>query len=393
MFGRGGMKKVFESPPIISAQSNNIMLDSLGHLGNHNSIRVTYIDFDTDTQIDEIIDADVYEKRRRDDVLRRRVRPRLDDGRPTPNDAPSSSNDVPMPESSQRSETISQPGIPRHYAPIPRPNVPGNPATNTSPPLTPNPAPKKFRLASELSETVTVAQVGEQLMDTPVQLSMRQVMAVAPDLAGYMHDQTRKRRIPVDATASSALAGIPPDLPRLLPETSASINSAQINRTFYACPSGHAKATIDQQVKVKALMDNGSEVNMMPRRVFETLDLPIDTDIRWRINTYNSDTDLEDHGPVGVCHSVPIDVGGVEINQPVFVVEHANQDLLLGRPWERAVRAEYINEDDGSLTARIKSPDGRRVVQFCACKAEHERNREYARHADDQSIGYDPLKA
>ena len=140
-------------------------------------------------------------------------------------------------------------------------------------------------------------------------------------------------------------------------------------------------------------MDNGSEVNMMPRRVFETLDLPIDTDIRWRINTYNSDTDLEDHGPVGVCHSVPIDVGGVEINQPVFVVEHANQDLLLGRPWERAVRAEYINEDDGSLTARIKSPDGRRVVQFCACKAEHERNREYARHADDQSIRYDPLKA
>ena len=69
---------------------------------------------------------------------------------------------------------------------------------------------KKFRLASKLSETVTVARVGEQLMDTPVQLSMRQVMAVAPDLAGYMHDQIRKRRIPVDATTSSALAGTPP---------------------------------------------------------------------------------------------------------------------------------------------------------------------------------------
>ena len=191
-----------------------------------------------------------------------------------------------MPKSSQHSETLSQPDIPRYYAPIPRLNVPRNPdpVAHTTCDSTPNLAPntqKKFRLASELSETVTVAQVGEQLMDTPVQLSMRQVMAVAPDLAGYMHDQTRKRRIPVDATASSALAGIPPDLPRLLPETAASINSAQINRTFYACPSGHAKATIDQQVKVKALMDNGSEVNMMPQRVFETLDLPIDTDIRW----------------------------------------------------------------------------------------------------------------
>jgi len=130
----------------------------------------------------------------------------------------------------------------------------------------------------------------------------------------------------------------------------------------------------------------------MPRRVFERLDLPIDTDIRWRINTYNSDANQEDRGTVGVCHSVPIDIGGVEVNQPVFVVDHSNQDLILGRPWERTVRAEYINEDDSSLIARIKSPDGRRIVQFCACKAEHERNREFARHADEQFVGAKPLK-
>ena len=130
----------------------------------------------------------------------------------------------------------------------------------------------------------------------------------------------------------------------------------------------------------------------MPRRVFERLDLPIDTDIRWRINTYNSDANQEDCGTVGVCHSVPINIGRVEVNQPVFVVDHSNQDLILGRPWERTVRAEYINEDDSSLIARIKSPDGRRIVQFCACKAEHERNREFARHTDEQLVGAKPLK-
>ena len=207
-------------------------------------------------------------------------------------------------------------------------------------------------------------------MDTPVQLSMHQVMAVSPDLAGYMHDQTRKRRVPVNApvnaTASSNAADIPPEIP-----ITTTVNSAQA-RTFYACTSGYAKTTIDQRVKVIALLDGGSEVNVMPRRVFERLDLPIDTDIRWRINTYNSDANQEDRGTVGVCHSVPIDIGGVEVNQPVFVVDHSNQDLILGRPWERTVRAEYINEDDGSLIARIKSPDGRRIVQFCACKAEHD---------------------
>ena len=56
------------------------------------------------------------------------------------------------------------------------------------------------------------------------------------------------------------------------------------------------------------------------------------------------------------------------------------------------VRAQYINEDDGSLTVIIKSPDGRRVVQFCAVKGEHERNWEYVRHAEEGVIGDDFLK-
>jgi hypothetical protein len=51
-------------------------------------------------------------------------------------------------------------------------------------------------------------------------------------------------------------------------------------------------------------------------------------------------------------------------------LEHSNADLILGRPWERAVRASYINEDNGSYTVRIKSPDGHREVKFCAVKAE-----------------------
>jgi hypothetical protein len=87
---------------------------------------------------------------------------------------------------------------------------------------------------------------------------------------------------------------------------------------------------------------------------------------------------LEGKRPIGVCHDVPINLGGVEVKH-VFEVEHSNADLILGRPWERAVRASFINEDDGSYTVRIKSQDGLREVQFCAIKAQHERNREFAR--------------
>ena len=56
------------------------------------------------------------------------------------------------------------------------------------------------------------------------------------------------------------------------------------------------------------------------------------------------------------------------------------------------MRAVYINEDDGSYTVIIKSQDGRRMAQFTAMTAEHERNREYVRHAEDRDVGMIHLK-
>ena len=102
---------------------------------------------------------------------------------------------------------------------------------------------------------------------------------------------------------------------------------------------------------------------------------------------------LEEAEPLGCCHDVSISVGGVEVKLPIFVVEHCNADIILGRPWERKVRAAYINEDDGSYTYIIKSEDGRWIVQFCAMKADHECNREFVRHAEEDTIGSDHLKA
>ena len=70
------------------------------------------------------------------------------------------------------------------------------------------------------------------------------------------------------------------------------------------------------------------------------------------------------------------------MKQHIFVVEYSNADLILGRPWERALCANYVNEDDGSYTVRIKSPDGLRGAVFCAIKAQHEWNRQFARSPD-----------
>ena len=125
----------------------------------------------------------------------------------------------------------------------------------------------------------------------------------------------------------------------------------------------------------------------------ERLEISIDINIHWRIDKYDSKINdkLNDHNPIGVYHEVSVDIGGVEVELPIFVVEHCKNDLILGRPWECLVRVEFIGEDDSSYTTRIKSPDGRKIVQFCAVKAEHERNGEFARNVKSGSTVSSPL--
>jgi len=124
-------------------------------------------------------------------------------------------------------------------------------------------------------------------------------------------------------------------------------------------------------------------------RTFKHLNYLIDTDIKWRINSFHGQDG--NGGVIGVCHDLRVNVGEVEVRTPVFVVDECNQDLLLGWPWERAVQASMINERDGSVTWEIRSADGRRVVRFVGVTGEHERNRSYARLPDEERDETDPL--
>ena len=87
MYGKGGMKRFFElsrsiapvptpaptvnniPTPVTSSSVTNITFDDemYGNLGGSGSIHLTTLDFQKGTRIDEIIDADVYEKRKRNE--------------------------------------------------------------------------------------------------------------------------------------------------------------------------------------------------------------------------------------------------------------------------------------------------------------------------------------
>jgi hypothetical protein len=103
--------------------------------------------------------------------------------------------------------------------------------------------------------------------------------------------------------------------------------------------------------------------------------LPIDTDISWSVGSANAT-----HNRVfGICHSVSVSIGGVKIDVPIFILEGAAQDFILGWPWERKARAKYHNREDGSLYITISTTNNRRKAVFCAMDERSDRNRDRVR--------------
>ena len=74
------------------------------------------------------------------------------------------------------------------------------------------------------------------------------------------------------------------------------------------------------------ILDSGSEVVAMPKRIWEELGLPLCSNHVLRMTSANTSVDLT----IGVLENLALDFGAGEVLLQVQIMGHANFDLLLG---------------------------------------------------------------
>jgi hypothetical protein len=143
-----------------------------------------------------------------------------------------------------------------------------------------------------------------------------------------------------------------------------------------------ARATTETHVKLGdldesflALVDHGSEINIMSRKTFEKGNWPIDVNHGWVMRTANN----EKGKLYGACPAVKTKIGDVEVEQNYFVQNHGTYPIILGQPYITATRMETKVLNDGSHYARIRSLDGKRTVQFLTVRPDNGRHRDQLR--------------
>ena len=217
-------------------------------------------------------------------------------------------------------------------------------------------APRRQR-RSEVEMTVDLDNLVERaILDSNMTFTFREVLAISNSTVQKIFRDKMTRRLVASSNATEiASVNLVEYDGGVLPTgvSSCGGNDEDFQLDYYSRATAKIMIRIGGHV-MKALLDAGSEINVMPLRTFEALNLALDKDIDWGIRGANSV-----HAQLlGVCHRVPIEVGGIVERANVFVIGKSEHDIILGKPWEAAVRASYFNMDNGACYLKMKSKNG-----------------------------------
>ena len=121
-----------------------------------------------------------------------------------------------------------------------------------------------------------------------------------------------------------------------------------------------------------ALIDHGSEINLMSMDFYKKGNWSINTKHGWKIHaTTRAMKELHEAWP-----NVRVSVGDVDINQHFFVQETSSHPVILGEPYITTTRMKNKVLDNVLAYSRVKSQGDRHSVQFLTVRKNHEQNRD-----------------
>ncbi|MCO5605689.1 hypothetical protein L7F22_059873 [Adiantum nelumboides] len=132
------------------------------------------------------------------------------------------------------------------------------------------------------------------------------------------------------------------------------VQFAEDDEEYQGIPRSHysrthwARATTETLVKigeleepVVALIDHGSEINIMSKNLYNKCKWPMDTEHGWMVNLANNSS-----GELyAACPSVKVIIGDVKVEQNFFIQDTSSYHLILGQPYIVGVRMETKGND------------------------------------------------
>ncbi|KAG2349306.1 hypothetical protein BDR05DRAFT_872566 [Suillus weaverae] len=120
------------------------------------------------------------------------------------------------------------------------------------------------------------------------------------------------------------------------------------------------RATTFGRWVLTCMLDQGTEVVVMPEAVWKTLGMGMRSDYHLNMESVNTSKDMT----LGVIENVPLDFGGGPMYFQVQVMKCANFDILLGRPFFKLTSCRTSDLPDGEQDIFLMDPNMRKQMHI-----------------------------
>lgn len=180
-------------------------------------------------------------------------------------------------------------------------------------------------------------------------LSLWDILSHSPTLQDLIF---KKYLVPIGTPSAQSLQESP------LAARSNLINVSPTGRVSYLedCPKINIRLG-DRKNTHKALIDCGAECNVLTTGLVDANFLPVSLGTTLVMKSHTGH--FKDF--VGVAENVPIRVGNIWVEAHFFIIEDAEQEIVLGNPYMKSAKLSFRYDDSGNQWATVCDTEGDEV--------------------------------
>jgi hypothetical protein len=197
-------------------------------------------------------------------------------------------------------------------------------------------------------------------MKTPIAIPVQDIFSIAPEVRKQFREQTTTRRVPVTTVSVHELAGRnPQDIWGDFEGTLHRSEDGTIT-AHHSVPLRCIEATVAGKHVLTCVLDQGAEIIAMCKDVWQSLGVPLRSDHLMTMESANRSKDAT----LGVIENLGFDFGSGEMLLQVQVVEKANFEILLGRPFYAHTSCKTKDFINGEQNLTISDPNSGKEIKL-----------------------------
>jgi len=210
------------------------------------------------------------------------------------------------------------------HPPVPHVLVPPAP-----PKVTPQSASKpagsepQYRYQAPCEDPATTDRVFNRALDSTIQLSQRELLAVSPDIRKKVKELVTGKRVAALAAANETVEAYSLEPAACLPQHNG------LTVAVESAPLRAVDGVLDDRVNVELVLDQGSSIVAIHKKIWEMLGTPVLADHVMDMESAHSSVE----STLGLLKNFPLTIGPCTFYLQIQVAHNLSCDLLLGRPF------------------------------------------------------------